>query len=60
MWRVVVGREGEEKGGVSIEMLNSQRHDVKGMIGSRSRACPLQVNLSSKFQREAGRIDMKI
>ena len=59
MWRIVIGREGEEKGGVSIEMLDSQRHDVKGMIGSRSRACPLLINLSSKFPRGAGRIDME-
>ena len=55
-WRVVVGREGEEKGGVSVEMLDMQRHGVKGMIELRSRACLLRVNLSSKFQQEAGRI----
>ena len=30
MWRVVVGREGKEKGCVSVEMLDSQRHDVNG------------------------------
>lgn len=50
MWSVVVGREGEEKGGVSIEMLDSQRHDVKGMMELRSKACLLQVNLTLKFQ----------
>ena len=31
MGRVVVGREGEEKGCVPVEMLDSQRHDVKWM-----------------------------
>lgn len=28
MWRDVVGREGKEEGGVSVEMFDSQRHGV--------------------------------
>ena len=29
MWRGVVGRESEEKGGVSVEMFDGQRHVVE-------------------------------
>ncbi len=38
MWRVVDGREGDEKGGVSVEMLDGQRHDVGWVVVTRSRA----------------------
>ena len=35
--RGVVGGKGEEKGGVSVEMLDRQRHDVEWMVGTRSK-----------------------
>ena len=31
IWGAMVGREGEKKGGVSVEMLDGQRHDVECM-----------------------------
>lgn len=43
MWRVVVRRECEEKTGVSIEMFDSQRHDVRWTNGMRSRAIVVRV-----------------
>ena len=38
IWGAVVGREGEKKGGVSVEMFDGQRHIVECMIGMRSKA----------------------
>ncbi len=47
MWRVVDGREGEEKGGVSVEMLDRQRHAVGWMAVIRSRAFTLRLGITS-------------
>ncbi len=57
MWRVVIRREGEEKGCVSVEMLDSQRHDENWMIGKRAgRRIFCKLISHEKFERKMGRI----
>ncbi len=50
MWRVVDGREGDEKGGVSVEMLDGQRHDVGWVVVIRSRAFTLRLDIASHLK----------
>lgn len=56
---MIIGREGKEKGGVSVEMFDSQRHDVDCRLEfARGFVCCESV-LDDRFQKEAGRIGIK-
>ena len=50
IWGAVVGREGEKKGGVSVEMLDGQRHDVECMIWNALEGVLFYKRISGHFR----------